>query len=143
MGIDIETALYQYLAATTTVTGYTSGRIYPSMIPQGVKLPAIVLYKISNPPIHAMSADPELHSPRFQVSVFDDDYDVAKNVAKAVRVALRDYQTSVSGLMGDATSGVDVQRVFFEGEIDLHDLDPETAENKFHIAQDFIIWHST
>lgn len=141
--MNIEQGLYKHLSGTTVLTALTSDRIYPLIAPQGASVPFITYQQISNPKIHAMQADPSIWQPRFQLNSFADTYAGAKAVAKQVETALKDYKTVVSGLFGDGTSGVDVQRIFAENEIDLTDIDPDTMSATFHISQDFIIWHTT
>lgn len=143
MGMEIEEALYAHLAATTAITGLTSARIYPMIAPQGARLPYVTYQMISSPKERAMKVDPSIWHPRFQLNSFATSYSQAKSVSKQVSVALRDYKSSISGLFGDGTSGVDVQRIFADDEMDLTDIDPDTIAATYHIAQDFIIWHTT
>ena len=143
MGMQLGEALYAHLAGTVNVSSHVATRIYPLVAPQGASLPFLTFQEISNLGVHAMSKDPKIRHPRYQVSIFANNYSSARAVAKEVKTALQDYQSDISGLLGDGTSGVDVQRVFFENEIDLHAIDPETAGGTYHIAQDYICWHTT
>jgi len=143
MGLTLGQAMYGHLSGTTAVTALTSNRIYPLIAPQGASLPFVVYQQISNPGIHAMISDPAIRSPRFQVASFAETYSGVRAVAEQVKSALQDYRTAVDGLFGDNTSGVDVQRVFFENEIDLSDIDPDTMAATYHIVQDYIIWATT
>ena len=143
MGLTLEESIYKHLAATAGVTGLVSTRIYPVIAPQGESLPYIVYQKIVEIPVHAMSADPEIRNRRYQFTILAETYSSVSAISIQVKSALQDYQTSISGLLGDGTSGASVQRIFFEAETDLHDLEPKTMDNIFVRAQEYEFWAST
>lgn len=136
--MELGEALYSQLSGTSDLTDLVSTRIYPSVAAQCASLPYVIFFQISNMGHHAMNSDPNIQSPRWQVSTWSETYSNARAIAKEVKASLQDY----TGTMGGA-GGVDVQRIFFENEIDYTDVNPETKEITHHIAQDYIIWHST
>jgi hypothetical protein len=125
----IEDAIGAKLAATSGVTDLTSTRIYAMHLPQRPTLPAITYRKISGVRIHAMSADPGVAHPRFQVDSWGKTYESAKDVEVQVRAALSRWR-------GDQ-SGVTILASFVENEIDL--FEDETGD--YRIITDFVIWH--
>jgi hypothetical protein len=144
MGMDLGKCVRAHLRAQAGITALVgSYGIYPKVIPQDASLPAITYQQVSRVPNHAMSADPKLQMYRLQLSCFSTSYSQAKAVAKQTLAALRDYKGSVSGLLGDGTSGINVQRIFFDGEIDMMATVPGTVSNVQHIVQDFLVWAST
>jgi hypothetical protein len=137
MGMDVEASLRAKLYGTAGVTNYTSGRIYPMLSPQEAKLPHITYSLISDVSHHAMVADALVREARMQVSSWSTSYSQVKGLSKAVKTALRDY----SGVL--ATSGVTVQRIFYEGSMDMMEVDPETQAKTYHVPQDYIVWYTT
>lgn len=143
MGMTLMSAVVQLLSNSTVVTPVSSGRVYPMRAARGVSMPYVTVQKISNPVVHASGRDPGLRHPRVQVTTFAESYSEARDLSRRVKAVLQDF-TSADGLMGDATSGVLVQRAFFNNETDLPVImDPDTREVYLSIAQDYIIWAST
>jgi len=142
MGLTLMAALVKELTDSTTVNPISSGRVFPVTAFRESPLPFIVCQKISNPVVHASGADPGLRNPWFQVSIYDDSYNGARNLSRRVKTVLQDF-SSHDGLLGDNTSGVRVQRIFYENEIDIINIDPDTQEKIFHIMQDYRIWATT
>lgn len=111
-----------------------STHIYPDVIPQGAPLPAITYSQISDGPHHAFGRDANIASPRFDVSIWSTSFTQVRALAKQVKYALRDYQGSTWG---------NVQTIFYEDETELTEFDPDGKRINYHIAQEYIIWHST
>ena len=132
-------SLYKELTATATINAYTSNRVYPGVAAQDAKTPYITYSQMSRPPIHAMGNDAKLTYPRVEISFWATSYSGMENVAEAAR----DHLTNYSGLLGDATSGISVQNMFFEGQVDIIEVNQETNEVLYRRAQDYIIWHTT
>ncbi len=130
-------ALYNQLSTATLTTKLGSTAIYPIIIPQGVDLPAVTYQEISETPIHAMGADPDLMYPRFEISSWSSSYTQVKIIADAVKSVLQDFGSTK---LGGVTAGVEVQRIFFENETDFLDVDRETGTMTYHVAQEYIIW---
>ena len=136
--MELGEAIYSQLSGTSDLTALVSTRIYPGVAPQAASLPYVIFFQVTNPGHHAMQADPNINGPRWQVSAWATTYSSVKAIAKQVKASLKDY----TGTMG-GSSGVTVQRVFYENEIDLTDVDPVTKDPIHHVAQDYIVWHST
>ena len=129
-------ALYTKLSTGTLTTSLGSTNIYPMVIPQESTLPAVTYQEISEPWVHAMGNDPGLRSPRYQVSIWSTTYNQVKSVVKIVRELLQDFTGNLGG-------SVPVQRIFFEDETDLSVVNSVTQEITYHVAQDYLIWHTS
>lgn len=129
-------ALYTKLSTGTLTTSLGSTNIFPMVIPQESPLPAVTYQEISEPWVHAMGSDPGLRSPRYQISIWSTSYSQAKSISKTVRTLLRDFTGNLGG-------SVPVQRIFFENEQDFSITDSVTQEVTYHVAQDYLIWHTS
>jgi len=131
---DAGVAIYGRLRNTTGITGIVNTRIYPVVLPQSGDLPAITFNKASDVGIHASGQDPNIHSPRWQVHGWSTSYTQVRNLADQIKECLRDYSGS---------TWVAVQRFFFDGEIDLTEVDPLDQSVIYHTVADFICWYSS
>ena len=132
----LEEALYKQLTTATLTTKLGSTAIYPMVAPQSRGLPYVTYQQISDNPIHAMTADPSLRWTRYQVSYWSSSIKQGRTLANAGRNVLRDF----SGSLGNSVA---VQRIFYDNEVMLPEIDPETKKPTFQIAQDYLIWHTT
>jgi len=130
--VTIEDALYRYLSTYPGLTVLIEDRIYPLTRPQKVKVPAVTYQKISGQRLHTFANDPGMATPRFQFSCFAETYDIAKQIAEQVRLALQNF----SGTMG-GVEGVYVGAVNIEDEVDLY----EEGADVNRVDVEFIIWH--
>ena len=128
--MSIEEALYTRLSTHAGLSALVGTRIYPSVMPQGVILPAVTYRQISGARVHAMGSDAGLARPRFQLSCWSTTYSQAKDVAAQLRAALQRWR----GTLG----GVTVQDTFIKDESDL--FEPDTGfhrvELEFEINHD-------
>lgn len=129
----IEQALITFLLAQSTITTYTSTRIYQVQAPQDVTGTYMVVTKISGVRVGSHEGNSHLAHPRFQFSVFSTSYANAKNCAAALQTALQGY----SGTMGGA-GGVAVGNAVYEDENDFY----EENGGLYQVACDYIIWHT-
>jgi hypothetical protein len=98
------------LGTATGASAYFAGRVYPVVLPQGVKLPAATYQVVSAPREHAMGADPGTVHALVQVDVYADSYISTASGRRRVVDA-------VSRFAGTA-SGVTVHDVFLDNERD-------------------------
>ncbi len=125
----VEEAIYSRLSTHAGVSALVGSRIYPSLMPQNVTLPALTYIKVAGPRVSAMSIDTGVARPRFQVSCWSQTYSQAKALAAQVRAALQRWRGTESGVV--------IQASFMENEIDLYDNETELH----HVALDFEISH--
>jgi len=134
--MDAEESLRYKLINTSAITAYTSNRVYPLSAPQAARLPHVTYSLVADVPHHAMQADCTLREAQVQVSSWSTAYSQVKGLSKAVKTALRDFTGTIS-------SGITVQRIFYDGAMDVMEIDPETKAKTYHIPQDFIVWYTT
>lgn len=132
--MDVSEALHTEIKATTGITSLSSNRIYPMTAQQAAKMPFIVYQQISNVPVHAFKGDPKITMYRFQISTRSTSYTGTLAVSTQIKTALRDK----TGTLG--TSNFTVQRIFFDSEYDLPEIDPKTKNFVYHRCQDYLIW---
>lgn len=131
---EVEQGIFARLSGQAGVTNLVGKRIYTGTAPQGHNLPYITLFKVSEDRPHAMIIDPGIVRPRIQVSCWSTDYSNVKSISNAVRTALQDYSLT--------TGGITFQRILFEDETNLTEIDPDTNKIIHHVAQDYFAWHN-
>jgi len=104
--------------------------------PQGKALPYVTYQQISETPTHAMGADPSLKWSRYQISYWSSAGPQVRRLANAGKDVLRDFSGSLGG-------SVAVQRIFYDNEVTLPEIDSENKKATYHIAQDYLIWYTT
>lgn len=129
----IEQAILNELAGTAGLTAIVGQRIYYVKAPQDVTVPYVVLFKVSGVREHSHDGASGLGNPRFQVSCFAETYYQAKQIAQQVQSALQGF----SGTMG-GEGGTPVGASFYANEMDIY----EEATKLYHVALDFMLWHS-
>jgi len=136
---DVGIALRNRLKSDSDVASLVNTRIYPGVVTQGATQPYIIYGKTAETFDHAMRADPNISSPRYQVSSYSTSYSQARELSKFVKNSLRDF----SGDLGSSDEPLSVQRIFFEFEMDMSHRDLETFEVVHHVLQDYVIWYSS
>ncbi len=131
---EVEQGIYARLTGQTGVTNLVGTRIYSGIAPLNASFPYLVYLKTSAPGIHAMKADPSLARPHIQILSWSTSYSQIKSIALQVRTALRDFSGS--------TGGISFQRIFFNNEGDLVEVDPKTMRVRYQVTQDYTVWHS-
>lgn len=129
----IEAGLFAHLVALGTAA---EARVYPSVLPQGVRYPALTYQLVSDP--RAMTHDGATNQveARYQVTAWSPVYDEAKALAKEVRAGLFGF----TGPMGD----VHVARVGYEGGPDLYEpgVGPRGAHGLHYAPRDYVIQYT-
>lgn len=120
----IETDIFTRLSTFAGLMALIGTRIYPDLLPQNPTLPAVTLFKVSNPREITHSGDSSLQHPHYQFSCWALTYGQVWAVAEQVRLALQ----------GLTSAGVGI----YDNGYDLYD--EETGY--YHVAVDIIIWHS-
>jgi len=131
---EIEQGIFARLSGQTGVTNLVDKKIYAGVAPQGVGLPYITFFKVSESQPHAMIGDPSILRPRIQVSCWSTDYSQIKSIASAIRTALQDYSAT--------TGGITFQRILYEDETNITEVDPDTNKIIYQVAQDYFAWHN-
>jgi hypothetical protein len=104
----LETELYSALAADTTITGVTSMRIYPVIMPQDVTFPAITYECISGQPVNGLDGYLGMDNSRMMLNMWATRYDEAKELAEDVHDCLNKIRT-FRALLVNHIDGYDVE----------------------------------
>jgi len=121
-----EERLYTVLTSSTSIASVTGTRIYPNIMPQAVKFPAISYSRVSNVTYTGLQGGSSgLENPHFQVDCWSTSYAVVKALARSVKQAL---------------DGADTFKA-----IPLNDLDmPEQQEDGnvlYRVLLEFSVWN--
>jgi len=138
MALDVSKAIYKLLISDSTLISSVATRIAPEEAPAIWKEPYITYFIVSDPPTHAMGSDPTIGNPRLQIDTWAKTYASARTVAKKIRGVLRDYQGTVTV----SSTSLIIQRIFYDGQTEMKETDMEDNTVTYHIAQDYIVWHS-
>lgn len=137
MALELSKAIYSRLTGYTTLTGRVGTRIAPLEARSGWKLPYITYQIISDPPTHAMIQDATIYNPLVQIDIWAETYSNVKSIAKQVETRLKDY----GGTITVSSTSLTIQRIFYEGQSEMKEIDMETNEVTFRIMQEYRIWH--
>ena len=111
----IEEAIRTYLLTQTGLTALVSTRIVVDEVTDGVTLPAVSYQKISDVKSHFLTGQSTLENPIFQYTAYATTKAVAKSVATQLKLALCDYQGTLSGLQ---IQKIELQNEFSNSETD-------------------------
>ena len=120
----IESDVFARLSTFPGLMALVGTRIYPDLLPQNPTLPAVTLFKVSNPREITHSGDSSLQHPRYQFSCWALTYGAVWTVAEQVRLALQGLTSAGVGIYDNG-----------------HDLYDEEM-GYYHVAIDIIIWHN-
>jgi hypothetical protein len=130
---DIRLAFRQILLDDPTVASLSGGRIYPVNLPQGVRAPSLVYFRITDFSDYHMLGDSGLQRVFMQLDTWADKHDATVNLADAAHDAL----SGVSGRIGlggnSPTDFVDVRGIFQSNGRDLYD----TTTQLFRMSRDY------
>lgn len=126
----LKEALYTYLSTYAGLVALIGTRIYPQMLPEGVALPAINFFTVSQPYEYTHDGHDGAIETRMQFSCWAKTSKAVESVAAQLVAALSGY----TGLMG-GVGGVNIGHSFKSNEVDL----PEPDAGIYHKALDFLI----
>ncbi len=118
---DIRPGLFAFLAADAAigalVTAGGISRIYPVLLPQGIKLASIVYTRISGAGDYKMEGVTGYSRPRYQIAAWAPTNDVAVTLANLIKDAIDGY----SGVWGSGANAVAIQGVFCADQREMYD----------------------
>jgi hypothetical protein len=126
---DIRPALRTFVLADGLIASMVGARMYPIVLPQGVKEDSIVYNEVSSTGDHHNEGPSGLAQVRMQIGCWSLSADGAHALGLAVKARIDGYR----GPMGS----VDVQGVFFETWNDLY----EDSTKMFGKSADYRIWY--
>lgn len=134
---DIRPALREFLLGDSTISGLvTAGsvsRVYPIVLPQGIKLASVVYTRVSGGGDYHMQGRSGYVRPRVQIAAWAPKADDAVTLANAVKDRLDGY----SGVMGSGAAQVRVQGVFQSDEREMYD----DVVQMYGVMRDYFIHH--
>lgn len=134
--MEIDIVLVDHLEANVAVAALLGGRIYPVVLPQRVAYPATRVQRISTARELAHDGPLTLARPRIQIDTWSPNYQEAKDVAKAIRIALNGFKGIMDGISVGAIQFVDEREDWEE------QAGPSGQEaGLYRVRQDLFVWH--
>jgi hypothetical protein len=134
---DIRPGLFAFFAADSVigplVTAGGSSRIYPIVLPQGVKLASIVYTRISGQGDYTMQGPSGYAAPRYQIATWAPTADAAVRLANAIKDAFDGF----SGAIGTGNDAVFVQGVFCASQRETYD----DVVQMYGVMRDYFVHH--
>jgi hypothetical protein len=129
---DLRPALRAYVLADAAVAALCGTRMYPGALPQGVTAPSLVYQEVASSGDHHTAGPSGLARTRMQVTAWARSWDLADQLARAVKARL----DGMAGAAGSGDAAVTVQGAFFDGSRDIADDQAKLCGK----AMDFIVW---
>lgn len=120
-------------AVTTIVGSGSSARIYALKLPQNPTLEAITFQQISGLRAHAFGVDRGTVEARFQVDIWGNTHEEARDLADAIR---GDGAASALSRWSGTQDSTVVQDVLLNTELVFY----EEATEDYRVMQDYSIW---
>lgn len=120
----METAIYDILTNTASVTDIVSTRIYPSRIPQGETLPAVTFQRIGNEPQDDKDGVSDLDVITLDIDMFGKSLSELKTLSGAIRTALDRFSGTRVGIIIDSIRYV-TDRDLYENSKEIHHINQE------------------
>ncbi len=125
---DALVALRAFLISEPAIAARVDTRVYPLMLPQRPRLPAITTTRVSAGGSHTTERRSDIDGPRIQIDSWAETYDEAFALADAIRDRLDGYR----GPAGDVT----IAGAFLADRRDFHEDAPEC----WRVSQDYFVW---
>ncbi|MGR3220735.1 MAG: DUF3168 domain-containing protein [Candidatus Anammoxibacter sp.] len=122
----MEKAIYDILSNDSDVLAIVGNRIFPIMIPQGVKKECITYQRVDSIPSNDKSGTSRLDVIKMDVDFWGSTFSTLKDLKEKARTALDGFNGVNSGF---------TLSIIFESERDLFDDDVD----RFHINQTYSI----
>jgi len=123
----METAIYDILINTVSVTDVVSTRIYPSRIPQGETLPAVTFQRIGNAPEDDKDGPSTLDVITLDIDMFGKSLADLKTLSGAIRGALDRFSGTRVGII--------INSIQFVTDRDIY----ENSKSIYHINQEYSV----
>jgi hypothetical protein len=132
---DVRAALRALMLSDPAINSAVGGnRIYPTILPQGVTAPSIVLQRISGFTDVANDGPTGLDRPRFQIAAWAQGVDSAAQLIELVKAKINGF----TGPVTYGTSTLIFRGIFFDIERDSYD----DISKLFSSEQDYLIWYA-
>jgi hypothetical protein len=124
----IEHAIRSLLTDNDDLIEIVKDRIYYSSAPQSVKIPYLILTKVSAVRGHVHGKPAGLCTARIQISIIPETYLQAKEIAALIQGTLQSYR-------GQSES-MDIDGIFYSNEVDIFD-----NNGTYMLAVDYEVLH--
>lgn len=142
----LEQGLHAFLASRSGVSTLVSTRIYPVILPQAPRYPAITYNRVSRDTEHHLLGPVGRDVARISINSWASTYAGAKALADTVRLALDGYRGPFLSLASPAVLITTVGATHLDNEIDLYEEDAEDPATQkkgiFRVLQDYFISHT-
>ena len=101
--MDFIIALHKYLSESAKLNECISNRLYPLLLPQQPKLPAIVYTPLSASYGRALQKETGFVKERVQFSMHDKTYGKARELSRVLKGLLKDFKGNMNGINVQAT----------------------------------------
>jgi hypothetical protein len=128
-------ALIAYLLADAGVSSAVSSRVYWNTIPQGSKMPAIVMTMVFDGPVYESNGESGLVEGRVQFDCYGNTYASAKSASRAIRNALSGKRFTQDTIKFNSC--------FLNSETDNFDSLNDGADKRHRVVLDMTLWHSS
>lgn len=122
-------ALRSRVLTSGTIVTLLTDRIYYQKLPDNTLFPAISIEKVSSRRLQTLQGYSGLTDAFFSINIFSRSGGDSETIAKEVKTVLDGFRGTISG--------VDVQAVLSDNEINLWEQDTEV----YHIVSDFRIFY--
>ncbi|MEG2116952.1 MAG: DUF3168 domain-containing protein [Clostridia bacterium] len=106
--MDICQAIYEYLSQDSEIRQVVLGKLYPIIMPQDAKLPAIVYSPINANYDSALQGDTGYVRQTIQFNCHDSTFQKARKLSRLIKKKLQDYKGDMNGL--------EIQSVFIKSD---------------------------
>jgi hypothetical protein len=135
---DIRLAFRSLLLSDATVNALSGGRCYPVEMPENMRAPSLVYFRVSGFADYHMQGDSGLQQIRMQLDSWADKHDGAVSLADAAHDVLTGFQGRIVYGTDSPGSFIDIRGIFEVGERDLSDH----TTRMFNMTRDFQIHYA-
>jgi Protein of unknown function (DUF3168) len=132
---DIRLAFRQLLISNTAVNAICQGRIYPVKLPQGVRAPSLVYFRITDFSNYHYLGDAGLQRIYMQLDSWGEHADAAVSLADAAHDCLSGFTGRQTYIPNGANDFVDIRAIFHHNGRDLAD----DVTQMFRMSRDYLL----
>ena len=136
---DIRLAFRTLLLSDPTVNALSGGRCYPVQLPENMRAPSLVYFRVSDFSDYHMQGDSGLQRISMQLNAWADKHDSAVALADAAHDVLSGFAGRVVYGGDSPSSFVDIRGVFQSNGRDLSDHETRM----FNMSRDFTVYYAT
>jgi hypothetical protein len=131
--VRLEEAIVTQLKNHTPLAALVGTRIYPITYPQNATLPVVTYQRTAKTPEYSHDGEAGVAESRFQISSFATSFAQVRDVASAVKGALRPWMAGAGGEFdGKRTT------VFLESEFDMYTAEDAEQLAAYHVLGDYL-----